>query len=183
MRAFTIVAFIAGLASLAGCVGSEVREFNERNYGVMSKPSPTAQKAIVYFYRISDNGPRLGRVNMSIDGREAAGLKDSQYTWCSIAPGAHYFRAQWAVLDKPLFEEGHFDAQVLNLDIAPNRSYYICYSIEADDNPPTMLEQSGLLGKALSKSHVREVDFISKDEAQGRGDLVSCEYVESSQSE
>jgi len=160
-----------------------MRDFNARSFGVMPKPSSTAQKAIVYFYRISDNGPKRGRVNMSIDGAEVVGLNDSQYTWCRVTPGAHNFRAEWAILDKPLFEEGHFDAKVLEIEIAPNRSYYVCYSIEADDNRATMLEQSGLLGKALSKSHIQEVDLISKSETQGRGDLVSCEYVESPHSE
>jgi hypothetical protein len=114
---------------------------------------------------------------MSIDGREFVGLKDAQYSWLSVTPGSHIFRAEWAALDKPLFEEGHFDGKTLDLDVTPNRVYYICYSIEEDESSPTMLESSGLLGKALSKSHVREVDFGAKEEPQGKGDLVSCEFI------
>ena len=143
-----------------------------------TQPFADGSKAIVYVYRIN-NGRCVGRVGMSADGKKITEIGDLEYSWCRIAPGDHIFRAEWGLMDKPMFEEGHFDAKTLNVKIEPNKIYYLCYSIRENDNPTTMLESSGLLGKALSKSHVTSVEFLSEEEALGLHNIRTCVYRES----
>ena len=145
----------------------------------IDKPTPTVEKAAVYLFRVSDSRPRPGRVIISVDGKELVGLKDREFSWCYLPPGDHTFRAEWSLMDKPLFEAGHFDAKTLVTKIEANRTYYICYFVQEDGDPPTMLEGAGLLGKALSKSHVVSVELITEDETRALANLASCHFQES----
>jgi hypothetical protein len=119
-------------------------------------------------------------VNLSVDGKEAADIGDWEYTWCRLMPGEHVFRAEWGIAEKPLFEGGNFEAKTVTLRVEPNTLYFLCYSIQDDGQKPGILESSGLLGKALSRSHVTSVSFHSEDEQGALGEIRGCSLRESS---
>ena len=146
---------------------------------MIAQPTANTVEALVYVYRISD-GRWVGRVDVSVDGKKIAGIGDSEFSWCHLTPAEHTFRAEWNFMDKPMMEGGQFDAKTLNVKIEPNKIYYVCYAIRENGQPTTMLESSGLLGKALSKSHVTSVTLLSEDEAHALPALKGCDFRESS---
>lgn len=172
----TLVLPMVLLVALSGC---SALSSSGPKFAMNAQPFADSSKSIVYVYRLT-NGRWVGRVDMTVDGKKFVEIGDSEYSWCRVSPGDHIFRAEWGLMDKPMFEEGHFDAKTLNVKIESNKIYFLCYSIRENSNPTTMLESSGLLGKALSKSHVTSVEFLSEEEALGLHNIRTCGYRESS---
>ncbi len=155
---------------------------------MITQPKAATDKALVYVYRVTD-GRWVGRVDVSVDGKKIAGIGDWEFSWCYLVPGDHTFRAEWGLMDKPMFEEGHFDPKTLNFKIEANKIYYVCYAIRENGSPPTMLEKGsgvlgnlGLVAKAASKSHVTSVELLPEDEVRALPMLTRCDLRESEMS-
>ena len=175
MKTITSVFFsVIVLATLFGCSGI----FPGPKFAVIAQPIANTAEGLVYVYRYAD-GRWVGRVNVSVDGKKIARIGDWEYSWCRVSPGNHTFRAEWGFMDKPMMEGGQFDAKTLNMKVEPNKTYYVCYAILENGQPTTLLESSGLLGKALSKSHVSSVTLLSEDEAHALPVLKGCEFSKS----
>jgi len=177
----TITSALLSVILLAALSGCSALSPSGAKFATLSQPTASTAKALVYVYRVTD-GRWVGRVNISVDGKKIAGIGDWEYSWCRVTPGDHTFRAEWGFMDKPMMEGGQFDAKTLNVTIEPNKIYYVCYAIRENGQPTTMLESSGLLGKALCKSHVTSVTLLSEDEAHALPVLKGCDFRESDMS-
>lgn len=169
MRLLPSIFALSLMAGLAGCVSSGAKFYT------ITQPQPTAEKALVYIYFAGD-GIWRGRPSFSVDGRPIADVGQWEYSWCFLSPGEHRLRAEWSFMEKPRLEGGQFDPKELSLKIEPKSVYYVSYFVRTDDEPTTLLEKSGgLIGKALSRSHVTSVELVSKDEATAMRLLKGCE--------
>lgn len=131
--------------------------------------------ALVYVYRVGQwTDIRVGSVQISVGGKFVLGLKDQGFTSFYVGPGKHQFRAEWSFMEKPLFEGGHFEPKTLAVDVEAGKTYYINYLIQEDGRPTTYMEQSSLLGKSLSKSHVLFAGLVEENETVGLKNLPLC---------
>src|SRR5262245_43741874 len=104
----------------------------------LEKPPSRPDEAIVYVYRVGQwTDIRLGSVQISIYEKFIFGVKDQGFTSFYVKPGKHQFKAEWPFMEKPLFEEGHFEPKVLSIDIEAGKVYYINYMIQEDGRPTT----------------------------------------------
>ena len=159
MRLLPLVFSLSFVVGITGCVSSGTKFY------AITQPLPTAEKALVYVYFVGD-GTWRGRPSYSVDGHPIAAVGQWEYSWCFLSPGEHRLRAEWSFMEKPRLEGGQFDPKELSLKIEPKTVYYVSYVVREDGEPTTLLEKSGgLIGKALSRSHVTSVELISQDEA------------------
>lgn len=163
------------MAAISGCSALSP---SGPKFAMISQPKPSADQALVYVYRYTD-GRWVGRVDVSLDGKEIAAIGDWEFSWCYLSPGNHTFRAAWGLMDKPMFEDGQFDAKTLSMKVESGKTYYLCYAIRENGSPTTKLESSGLVGKALSTSHVTSVELLPEDEAHALSVLQGCRFRES----
>src|SRR3990172_8755583 len=162
------------LSSLLGCSELIPRGSEFHHTG---KPAIDPNKAIVYIYRVGQGAEfKIGAINISVNDKKIFSVLDEGFTWISLEPGPRTFKAEWSWDEKPLFEEGHFDPKLLDLNVAAGKIYYINYRIKKDNKPITYIESTSLLGKAFSKSHVMSVDFVSEDEPTALRSLTFCNY-------
>jgi hypothetical protein len=164
---FPFVLVLAVGCSLIGVYGPEFQDAD--------RPFPRSDEALVYVYRVG-RGPdvKIGSVNISVDGEHVFGVKNRGYSFFYLRPGTHLFKAEWPSLEKPLFEEGHFDPKALHVAMEGGRTYFINYLVHKDTNPVTFTEASSLIGKAFSKSHVISADLCLENETVGFSNLQGC---------
>ena len=143
-------------------------------------PSPRPDMALVYVYRVGTGEEvRIGSVHISVDGKAVFGVKNYGYSWFYVPAGAHQFTAEWSVMEKPLFEDGHFGPSVVDLDVQPGMTYYINYLVNQSEerkSPKGFLGSFGLIGKASSKSHVISDGLVIEDEALGARNVSQCHF-------
>lgn len=172
-RIYSLISILL-IAALCGC---ELMSPSGPRYSAIVQPHPSADKALVYVYRTT-NGRWVGRVHILVDGKLLAEIGDMEYSWCQLAPGKHVIRAEWGLMDKPMFEGGQFEPKTFDLTVAPEKTYQVCYSINDDGEKPGLVESSGLLGKVLSKSHVISVTLEGGEQEGLVGPLGSCNLRE-----
>jgi hypothetical protein len=116
-----------------------------------------------------------GSVPIYMDDKKVFSVQDWRYSYFWVAPGAHKFKAEWSVLEKPMFEHGHFDASTLDLEIEAGKTYFVNYQIvkEAVGESPM-----GVLFKPLSKSHVISAGLILETQVSARSKLIYCTFQE-----
>ncbi len=160
------IAVIMTACSTAGINGPRFDETPKR---------PLRQDAaLIYVYRVGYTYIKLGSVQISVNDKLIFGVKDRGFTAFYLRPGKHQFKAEWPLMEKPLFEEGHFDPKTLTVDAEAGKTYYINYLIQESDQPITYMEQSSLLGKALSKSRILFAGLVQENEATGLSNLSIC---------
>jgi hypothetical protein len=166
---FPLVLILTGGCSLIGLYGPEFQQAD--------RPIPRGDSALVYVYRVG-RGPdvKIGSVNITVDGEYVFGVKNHGYSFFYLQPGSHLFKAEWPFMEKPLFEEGHFDPKTLQLATEAGKTYFVNYLIDQDTKPKTWDETSSLIGKALSKSHIISAGIQLENEAVGFANLQKCKY-------
>ena len=162
---------------ISGCIKSP----SYVDYENAPKPILTDNSAIVYIYRSSKGKPyTYGSLNIDINNDNTVNLSYNEYTWVTLKPGQYTFKAYWPPLEKPLFEGSNFDEKSFELIVLPGQSYFINYEITQDRKPTTILEtQGGLVGKAISGTHILNVNFDIVSEKIGKKIINGCWYKES----
>jgi hypothetical protein len=116
-----------------------------------------------------------GSVPIYVDNKEVFSVKDWRYTYFWVTPGPHKIKAEWSVLEKPWFENGHFDASEVGLDIEAGKAYFLNYQIVQDATPPSPLANTLV---PFSKSHVLSAGLILETHDVGREKLSHCSFQE-----
>jgi len=116
-----------------------------------------------------------GSVPIYVDGKEVFKVKDWRYTYIWVTPGPHKIKAEWSILEKPLFENGHFEASTVDLDIEAGKAYFLNYKIVQDGTPPSPMAS---LVAPFSKSHVISAGLILETHEIGRLNLSNCTFQE-----
>lgn len=116
-----------------------------------------------------------GSVPIYVDDKEVFSVKDWRYTYFWVTPGPHKIKAKWSILEKPLFENGHFEASTVDLDIEAGNAYFLNYKIVQDGTPPSPMAS---LIAPLSKSHVISAGLILETHDIGRLNLINCTFQE-----
>ena len=170
-----IILLILATAIISGCfAGLERVEYREA-----PKPTLSDKTANVYIYRSSKGKPFIARgdVNIYANSSNIASLSYNEFTWVSLRPGDYNFKSSWDLFDKPLFEGGHLDEKSFDLKVVAGKTYYINYEITQDRKPVSVLEtEGGLLGKAISETHVTSVSFSVVDKELGSKIILGCWY-------
>ncbi len=160
---------------LSGCSPMSAKGPSYRDVQV---PETKSDKALVFLYRVGAyTRIRHGSVKISVDGKKLMSLSDQVFTTTYLDPGPHEFVGEWSFLEKPLFEEGNFEPKLLSVSMEAGKTYYINYRIAEDDKSTTLMETQGLLGKALSKSHVIFVGLVLEDESVSQSNLRVCRFL------
>jgi len=129
------------------------------------KPTLNSNLSTVYVYRVGEgNAMEIGGVKIDIDDSSIFNVVDHGFTWFYIEPGLHEIKASWSWLEKPMFEEGHFDEKRLSIKFQAGKTYYINYKIVQDRKPDTYMETTSLAGKALSDTHIQSVKLVNEKE-------------------
>ena len=116
-----------------------------------------------------------GSVPIYVDNKKVFSVEDWRYTYFWVTPGAHKIKAEWSILEKPMFEGGHFDPSTLDLDIEAGKTYFINYQIVKDSVRESPM---GMLFKPLSISHVISAGLILETREAARGKLIDCTFQE-----
>lgn len=166
------VVLVIGL--IAGCSPMSARGPSYRD---VQAPELKSDKALIFLYRVGFfTSVRHGSVTVSIDGKKLVSLSDQVFTVTYLDPGTHEFVAEWPFAEKPLFEEGNFEPKLLSVSMEAGKTYYINYRISEDDKSTTFMETQGLLGKALSRSHVTFVGLVLENESISQSNLRVCSF-------
>ena len=116
-----------------------------------------------------------GSVPIYVDNKEIFSVKDWRYTYFWLTPGPHELKAQWSVLEKPMFEGSKFDTSTLKLDVEAGKAYFINYQIVQDTTVPSPLAD---LVAPFSKSSVISSGLILETHELGRLHISYCTFQE-----
>lgn len=161
--------------------GCSTRPLLGPSFNKTEMPSIRKDAALVYLYSVGKgNEYRYDIMNISVDGNDVLDITNNAFTTFYIKPGPHQFVAEWPfsnIMNKPLFEDGHFDPKTLSVTLEAGEKYYINYFIEENSEPATTLETSSLAGKAFSKSHIIFAGLVEEDETTAISKLSTCSYL------
>lgn len=146
------------------------------HYSSIKQPALQADSALIYIYRTSNITGYKGSMSVTINEKNEFDLSDSTFTYFKLKAGEYSFKTEWSFMDKPLFEEGHFDQKSKIFNFEAGKKYYINYSIKEDNAPSTGLEQQSLLGKSLSKSHILSASLEIENESLAKNNLTKCYF-------
>jgi len=144
------------------------------HYMSVKQPESDANTALIYIYRVNNIVGYKGSMSVTINDKHEFDLSDSTFSYFKLQPGIYSLKTEWSFMDKPLFEEGHFDPKSKEFTFESGKTYYINYSIKRNNEPDSILAQQSLLGKSLSKSNILSASLELEPESLASKNLRSC---------
>jgi predicted extracellular nuclease len=144
----------------------------------ISRPKTQSDMSLVHLYRAGNiHAANVGDVNIYANEEFIFGARNNGYTWVYLKPGQYTFKAEWSMMDKPLFESGLYDSKNITLTVKENKQYYINYRVN-EVGPSNYDKASQVVGIAAKIAEPRSpkssVELVQEQEGIARSNIEKC---------